>query len=60
MAKDRENQGGPTQSPKDEPTWDRDDVQTPGSVQRRGRGRREDDDPAARHARRTGSESNES
>lgn len=24
MAKDRDNQGGPTQSPKDEPTADRD------------------------------------
>jgi hypothetical protein len=27
MAKDRTNQGGPTQSPKDEPTADRDHVQ---------------------------------
>lgn len=65
MAKDQ-NQGGPMQSPKDEPTTDRDFMHTPGSVQRRGRDRQEDSSdarehrPDARHARRTGSESNAS
>ena len=57
MAKDRQNQGGPSQSPKDEPTADRDNrkAQSRDELQDRsvkgerpGQGRRNGSDKAAR------------
>lgn len=59
MAKDEKNQGGPTRSPKDEPTEDRDQKRVPGAAQT---GKRLDEEglrnkPEARGSRRTGTES---